>query len=221
MPQGSSNVTFEPKEVKLNGPICPSSSSSLVGTFKISNCFVKAVCSRLQTSDATSHELLNCELDSHADTVCAGHGFVMYEKPTRYVDVRPYSEEYKPIKNIPITTVATVWTDVPNAKQYLLLFHEALFFGDRLQQSLICPNQLRANGLIVHDVPRQFDADSTHSIRVPDSDITIPLELKGIMSCFETRAPSDEDDGRGNGYYLQRRPEFNGCLCRTTSHSCR
>ena len=58
--------------------------------------------------------------------------------------------------------------------------NEALFFGDRLSGSLLNPNQLHANGLIVNDVPRQFDARSTHSIHAVTKDgekIAIPLTL--------------------------------------------
>jgi len=165
---------------------------TLVGTFVISRRFVNAVCARLKSADSEPSDL-NCELDSHADTVCAGRGFVQFEQPDRFVDVHPYSEEYDPIKNIPITTAATVWTS-EKGDSFLLLFPEALFFGDRLKQSLICPNQLRANGLIVHDVPRQFDRNSTHSIRIPDAkNLIIPLELNGIMSCFPTRTPSADE----------------------------
>ena len=177
----------------VNGYSLSLTKEPLVGTFSISTRFVKAICARLESSEETSPTDLNCELDSHADTVCAGREFVMFEKPDRHVDVHPYSEEYKPLKDIPITTAATVWTS-SKGEHFLLLFHEALFFGDRLEKSLICPNQMRAHGLIVEDVPRQFDRTSSHSIRIPaHNDLTIPLELNGIMSCFATHAPTPEE----------------------------
>ena len=166
--------------------------NSLVGTIPLSTRFVKAICARIGTSDDDSNDR-NCELDSHADTVCAGKGFVMYEKPNRFVDVHPYSEEYQPLKDIPITTAATVWTHETTGQSYLLLFHEALYFGDRLEKSLICTNQLREHGLTVEDVPRQFNRKSTHSIRVPAHDLTIPLELSGIISCFATHTPTEDE----------------------------
>ena len=184
MPQGLLNPN-------VTGSLCEN--KTLVGTFNLSTRFVKAICARLKSSNETDSNERNCELDSHADTVCAGKEFVMFEKPDRYVDVHPYSEEYQPIKDIPITTAATVWTS-EIGDSYLLLFHEALFFGDRLDKSLICTNQLRAHGLIVEDVPRQFDRRSTHSIRIPaHEDLMIPLELNGIMSCFATHAPSPDE----------------------------
>jgi hypothetical protein len=107
--------------------------------------------------------------------------------------IYPYSGEYNPIKDIPVTTVATVYTDPSTGQQALLIFHETLFFGDRLQDTLLCPNQLRDNNVIVHDIPRQFDKDSTHSIYVPEHKVYIPLELRGIISCFVTSKPMPSD----------------------------
>jgi hypothetical protein len=45
---------------------------------------------------------------------------------------------------------------------------------------------MRAHGIVVHDTP-QFDSTSPHSIVHPE--VTIPLELSGVVSCFETRLP--------------------------------
>jgi hypothetical protein len=117
----------------------------------------------------------------------------MLEAPNRTVDVYPYSGEYQPLKGIPVATVGTVYTDPVTGQQALLIFHETLFFGERLQDSLLCPNQLRDNGVIVHDVPRQFDKDSTHSVYVPEHKMRIPLEIRGIISCFATSQPMAVD----------------------------
>ena len=44
------------------------------------------------------------------------------------------------------------------------------------------PNQLRANGIIVEDVPRQFDPKSLHLIYLPTAKLRISLSLDGILS---------------------------------------
>jgi hypothetical protein len=90
-------------------------------------------------------------------------------------------------RDIPVATAATVWTDPQTGQPHLLILHECLYFGPRLKFSLICPNQLRSNGVLVNDVPRKFDPKSIHSI-VADG-IVIPLELHGAISFFETRLP--------------------------------
>ena len=177
-------------EIDKTNLICPH--FSLVGTPTFSLAFAHRLCAAVSQSHTTDPIDLTCEMDSHADTCCVGRNFVKFREPDRYITVSPFSEEYKPLERIPVTTTATVWTDAHN-NSYLLLFHESLFFGDRLSQSLICPNQLRSNGLIVHDVPRQFDPYSTHSIRIPDADLTIPLEMSGVISGFATTKPTPEE----------------------------
>ena len=109
----------------------------------------------------------NCELDSHADTTAAGCNMILLEdQVTSHVDVHPFSPEYEPVKNIPIGTCVTAYTD-PVGKVWLIYFHEALYFGDRLQHSLICPNQIRDCGHNrVNETPRQFDSKSSHLIHI-------------------------------------------------------
>ena len=79
---------------------------------------------------------------------------------------------------IQVGTVATIWQDA-NGDDYLVIIHEALYFGDRMSSSLLCPNQLRDHGNIVDDVPRQSKASSTHSIYVPSQTLRLPLSLDG------------------------------------------
>jgi hypothetical protein len=76
----------------------------------------------------------------------------------------------------------------------MLVINEALYFGDRLKESLLCPNQVRAAGNMVRDAPIQFDATSTHSITIPGK-LELPLELHGVISYVSTRKlTADEID---------------------------
>jgi hypothetical protein len=91
--------------------------------------------------------------------------------------------------NVPITTVATLW-ELPDGEKLILIIHKALYFGERLKTStLLTPNQLRANGLVVDNVPRQFKADSTHTIFDPASGVRIPLSINGQASGFVSQKP--------------------------------
>ena len=47
------------------------------------------------------------ELDSHADTIVAGSNCVVMHYTGRECDVSPYTEEYKPIQDVPIVQAAT------------------------------------------------------------------------------------------------------------------
>jgi hypothetical protein len=49
----------------------------------------------------------------------------------------------------------------------VLYIHKALYFGDRMSHTLLCLNQLRANGWTIQDVPKQFNMESAHAIINP------------------------------------------------------
>jgi hypothetical protein len=50
---------------------------------------------------------------------------------------------------------------------------------------------MRAHGVIVNDVPTQFDATSKHSITT--TNLTIPLDLLGVVSFFDSSLPQPGD----------------------------
>jgi hypothetical protein len=137
-----------------------------------------------------------CELDSHADTIVAGDNMALLEATGETVNITPFSDEYVPLENIPVATCGTAYDDPATGEVLLLVFGQALFFGQRIKGSLIPPNQMRDNGLIVSDVPRQFDRHSPHSIVVQDDDdreLTIPLQLQGVISGFTGRKPTKKE----------------------------
>ncbi len=133
------------------------------------------------------------ELDSHADTTVGGANCVLLSGTGEFATVHSFSDERKPFQNVPIGTVATAWVVPETGETIILIFNEALFFGDRLDHSLLCPNQMRAHGIVVSDTPMQFDQQSTHSIYVPDENLVIPLALLGIISNFESHKPSNDE----------------------------
>jgi hypothetical protein len=113
------------------------------------------------------------------------------EMTSKMVDVYGYSNELDIVHEIPIATVGTVWTKPVTGESYLLVLNQCIFFGDHLKHSLICPNLLRAHGIIVDDIPSQFDTKSQHAI-IHEA-LTIPLDLAGVVSYFETRVPREDD----------------------------
>jgi hypothetical protein len=139
---------------------------------------------------AATSSSIRCELDSHADTCVAGNNTLLISHDDQRVSVNAYSDELKPLKGILIATVTTLYEDEKSGDMYILVIHQALYFGDRLQSSLLNPNQMRHAGLIVEDVPRQFDPRSSHSIYLPDHKVRIPLRLEGVISGFDSRAPT-------------------------------
>jgi hypothetical protein len=107
--------------------------------------------------------------------------------------VYPYSSELPALQKIPITSAGTAWIDPASGQPDLLILKECLYFGERLNHTLLCPNQLRPNGLTVHNTPPMIDPSSTHSIYDPVSNITIPMDIKCALSYFDSYAPTLEE----------------------------
>ena len=157
----------------------------------------------MQISKITTLKEGQCELDSHADTTVAGANMIFLDEindTTPTVEVSPFSDSYDPIKNIPVGTCATAYDCPVTGRVFVLLFGQALYFGDKMKASLLCPNQIRATGNRVEDVPCQYDNSSRHGITFLDdeSDTTlfVPLKLDGIISYLDTRQPTKaEIDG--------------------------
>ena len=108
------------------------------------------------------------------------------------VTVSPYHKECEPMR-VKVASVATLWEDPKGGRPRVLITREALHFGGHLHQTLLNPNQLHANGLIVADTPRQFDNNSSHSIKMPKRGVATPLSLNGTISVFSTSKPMWEE----------------------------
>ena len=126
------------------------------------------------------------ESDSNADTCCLGKNWIVYNYTSRTADVYPYDQAYKPAKDVPIVTGASAYTDSTDTT-YILIIHEALFYGNKLDHTLLNPNQLRFNNVNYWDNP--YDKNNALSIEVPDV-LTIPLQLSGTKISFSSRTPT-------------------------------
>jgi hypothetical protein len=133
------------------------------------------------------------ELDSHADTCVAGANTIPLWYSDCHVCVSPFIGEYQLLSDIPTASVATSWDHPETGETYLLVINEALYFGDRLNHSPLCPNQLRDYGIRVNDVPTQYDPNSPHSIYIPGSELELPLQMRGVFSFLETRKPTEAE----------------------------
>ena len=133
------------------------------------------------------------EVDSHADTTVGGPNCVLLETNGETATVHSFSDERKPFADVPIGTIATAWVNRKTGETFVLIYNEALYFGNRLDHTLLCPNQMRAHGIVVDDTPRQFNKQSTHSIYMPEVELSIPLEMRGVISYFESHKPSEDE----------------------------
>ena len=129
------------------------------------------------------------ECDTNADTCCLGKNFVILEYTQRTADVYAYDKSIKPIENVPIVSAATAWDDPITGQTYIIVINEALYYGTKLDHSLINPNQVRAYGINFWDNPY----DRERGLRIEVDDIVVAMETKGTKVFFDTRAPSEKE----------------------------
>lgn len=129
-----------------------------------------------------------CELDTRADTIVAGANCRPLAWTGMKCSVSGFSSEMEAIEDIPVARVATAYTDA-TGKTWILILNEVLFFGSKLDHSLINPNQIRHYNIMVCDDPR----DPFRDLGIDHRKAFIPFETEGACVFFETRVPSDEE----------------------------
>ena len=82
------------------------------------------------------------EMDTRADTSCAGINFWLHELTGQTCTVAPFSATYKPISDVPIATCLTVYTD-GYGRTWIVVFYEILWFGSSMDHSLTNPDKIR------------------------------------------------------------------------------
>ena len=131
-----------------------------------------------------------CELDSHADTIVAGKNCIILEYTGKECDVSPYRDDYESIHNVPIVNAATAWQSHQTGQTYILVFNEALWMGDKMDHSLINPNQLRHYGTKVQDNPSSL---LPLSIITEDNEFCMEMSMNGTIVSFNSHTPSSKE----------------------------
>jgi hypothetical protein len=116
-----------------------------------------------------------------------GKNFKLIELTGRVADVYGYKgDEHDAIH---IVSGVTAY-DHPQHGTILLTIHQALWYGTKMDHSLINPNQLRSYGVPVWDNP--FDPTRDIHIEATDS-VYIPLQQMGTKTLFNSRSPSNDE----------------------------
>ena len=130
------------------------------------------------------------EMDSHADTIVCGSNCVIMHYTGKECDVSPYTESYKSIKSVPIVQAATAFDNLETGETTILILNKAIWMGDKMENTLVNPNQLRAYGLTVQDNP--FSESPTFVV-TEGHEFILPLTSQGTILGVSTRTPTDEE----------------------------
>ena len=135
------------------------------------------------------------ELDTHADTCCVGINARILMDTGRKINVFPFLDELGSISEVPIVQAAIAIDSLNGLSTVILIFNQCLYFP-KMEYNLLCPNQLRMNGVHIYDTPRQFDKRPhalSHTIFFADENFALPLEMNGVVSYFKSRRPSEDE----------------------------
>jgi hypothetical protein len=106
-------------------------------------------------------------------------------------NVKGFSNELGMLSKIPIASVGTLWVNPENGCSYILVIHEALYFGDDLDHSLINPNPIR---LYLGDVVQDNPLNKTPmGIQMEEQNMFIPFNTSGVTIYWDLTKPSKED----------------------------
>jgi hypothetical protein len=131
------------------------------------------------------------EIDNHADRTCFGANFTAVQFTGKHCEVSPFSDHYNKMMDVPIASAATAWDDPETGKTTILIFHQGLWFGNQLPNSLINPNQCRMHGIELCKDP--FDPHRALGITDAQTEFHIPLVFGQSFVYFQTRAPTLEE----------------------------
>ena len=87
-------------------------------------------------------------------------------------NVYPYSNSYKPLKQVPVVEAVTTYNQ-PTGETIILVLAQALYLGNQQEHSLQYPNQMRLYRIVVDDVPKHLSVNCalTHLIYIPSMDL--------------------------------------------------
>jgi hypothetical protein len=133
-------------------------------------------------SESAPNTIACSEIDNHADTCCFGANITPLYFTGQVCDVSPFSDEYNSMPNVEVCAAATAWDDPITGHTSILEFHQGLWFGSKLPNSLINPNQCRMFGISLCNDP--FDPHRKLEMYDNETATVIPLAMHGSTCHF-------------------------------------
>jgi hypothetical protein len=106
-----------------------------------------------------------------------------------FTDINAFSDEVSQLRRIPINDVVIAYACPYQLETYLLIIKNVLYVPS-MDHNLIPRFVMEEAGLGVDSKAKIHSKDlnvSNHSIFDPETNLQIPLKLRGIFFCFKTR----------------------------------
>ena len=127
--------------------------------------------------------MANNECNTNVDTCCLGKNYVILKNTSQTANIYAYDTSIKPLKGVPIVSIATVYDDLGTNTTYILVVNEALYYGNKLEHSLINPDQVRACVISLWYNP--FDRKRGFAIALND-ELIITIQAMGTKMFYKT-----------------------------------
>jgi hypothetical protein len=135
-----------------------------------------------QNQQPKDNATCRAELDTHADTCGVNNVAHILSYTGKMAHVSAFSP------------AAVAYYNAITGETYVLILNQAHYFGTSLPHIILNPNQLRANSIVVNDIPKHLsEGKSSHSIDFKEENIKLPLLLKGVVSYLPVRTPTQEE----------------------------
>jgi hypothetical protein len=137
------------------------------------------------------------DMDSHADIAVLGMNCRIIYNTGRLVQVYGYDPSQGPTTQS-IVTGCFSYDDPGDGTIKILVVHQGVHVPGQ-PNSLIPPNQMRDNDIVVNDCPKSMKLNPTsedHSLILQgheNESYQLPLTLRGTISCLQVRYPTDEE----------------------------
>ena len=133
--------------------------------------------------------------DSFADTCCAGrHVRVESFVEGKSVTASGFANTMESIKDLPIANVLFAY-DLPDGEVFILRVNNCIYLGEAMEDSLLCLNQCRENGIQIYTRPKVYcpNDKTAESICCPESGKTFPIQHHGPLPFLLVRHPTQNE----------------------------
>ena len=157
--------------------------------------------------------------DSYADTSCAGrHAWIESYVEGKTVTANGFATEMGTLENLPIVNVLYAYIS-PDGEVFILRVNNSTYLSNSMEDSLLCPNQCRLNGIEINTRPKMYcdNDETTESIYYPEIQKCFLIRHHGPLPFLPVRRPTMEETLTCT--YIDLTPNTDWDLYRSDSHS--
>ncbi len=142
-------------------------------------------------SPKETYEGCNLLLDTGADTCVAGkHAWVVEIVEGFTASAHGFDDSSKALEGLPIVNVKYAYDDKKTGETFIIIVNHCIYLGSKKEDGILCPNQLRLNGLHVDDRLSILFPGVSNTQCIIGDDKLFPLDMNGPLMHLSVRRPN-------------------------------